>query len=659
MPKVKIAKKNPRPSLSKEITEYPKTNNILYTDGKQSYYYIIKQEGLYPQPPVLAYAQGKYNYKIPDYYCVETTWGRANNKRTVRCFINYIKRKPLFKIMYGVNFSEEVQSNMSSTAVANAVLKKLFPNNEKSQISGVHLFGIHLEILKQSRELKLSNPVNQSKPLKPPKPLELCSKTTVNRRQHEFGEKLKQNMQIEGTIIYGENQVNFKQVSYSVKNMDFQINYGSNNDKEKEEKLISIVQVVDQNYISREGYQVLASIESNLEREWAVSDQRIKITRNMNEQIPITLINIPTIPTQSELDFFDPEITEIVQKIKNGGYRSAKDILTYIVPVLILNGVLDINDPIIHLRISGDGRNVGRKIKHVMVTMAILNDENNIYKPDYHYTTVLYPGIEKYEILEIMMAPLIQELDELKNNGLIINGIIWNFELYFSSDWKFLAICLGFNAPNSKFFCPWCQISKCHQANNQINWKIDKKMEKINEYPGHNKRPLFPMIPLDKWIPDELHIMLRIWDRLWNLVIAELKEYDQFDNVCRDEIIQEMSRIGVNFHFWQEHGANVWSHTSLMGDDKLNVLKNFDLNRIFPPSRATKIRELWNRFHQIYFNIKSKNYDPELFKFEAENWLELFLAPGLYRISEITPIYTKEESPTSYAIFPTDAKRWR
>ncbi|RIA90930.1 hypothetical protein C1645_822679 [Glomus cerebriforme] len=238
----------------------------------------------------------------------------------------------------------------SSTAVANAILKKLFPNNEKLQILGVHLFGIHLEILKQFRKLKLSNLVNQSKPLKLPKPLELCSKITVNRRQHEFGEKLKQNMQIEGTIIYGKNQVNFKQVSYSVKNMDFQINYGSNNDKEKEEKLISIVQAVDQNYISREGYQILASIESNLERD--------------------------------ELDFFDPEITEIVQKIKNGGYRSAKDILTYIVLVLILNG-------------------------HVMVTMAILNDENNIYKPDYHYTTILYPGIEKYEILEIMMVPLI------------------------------------------------------------------------------------------------------------------------------------------------------------------------------------------------------------------------------------------------------------
>ena len=48
------------------------------------------------------------------------------------------------------------------------------------------------------------------------------------------------------------------------------------------------------------------------------------------------------------------------------------------------------------------------------------------------------------------------------------------------------------------------------------------------------------IIQLDKWIPDELHIMLQIWDQLWSLVLAELKEFDQFDNICHDEIVQEM-----------------------------------------------------------------------------------------------------------------------
>ncbi len=374
----------------------------------------------------------------------------------------------------------------------------------------------------------------------------------------------------------------------------------------------------------------------------------------MDQKIAIDIINIPIIPTLNELDFdessniFNSEITEI-NNVPNGGHRSAKDILKYIIPAFVLNGVLDVNDPIIHLRISGDGRNVGRRLKQVMITMAILNDIQNIHKPDHHYTTVLFPGIENYELLEVMMMPFIQELDDLKNYGLKINEIVWKFELYFSSDWKFLSICLGFNAANSKFFCPWCQISKHDQGNNQTNWRISKEIEKINEYPGHNKRPLFYMISLNNWVPDELHIMLRIWDRLWSLVISELKESNQFDDVCRKEIMQEMGRIGVNFQFWKEHGADAWNHTSLMGDDKLKVLKNFNLGQILPPTRAKKIRELWNRFNQIYFNLKSKDYDVQQFQFEVEDWLELFLTPdrvipnsnriekGLYSPSSVTP----------------------
>ena len=48
----------------------------------------------------------------------------------------------------------------------------------------------------------------------------------------------------------------------------------------------------------------------------------------------------------------------------------------------------------------GDGRNVGCKVKHVMITFAILNNNINIYQPDNHYdnhyTLVLYPGTENY-----------------------------------------------------------------------------------------------------------------------------------------------------------------------------------------------------------------------------------------------------------------------
>ncbi|PKC60989.1 hypothetical protein RhiirA1_539465 [Rhizophagus irregularis] len=255
--------------------------------------------------------------------------------------------------MYGVNFSEEVHSNTSLTAAANAIIKKLFPNNEKILILGMHIFGIYLKTLRKARE-------NCCLPLRKLRLL----------KSIEF---------YEGVKFYGENQVVLKKVSYNVSSMDFQINYKARHDKENEEKLTLMVKVIDKNYITRE------------------------------EKFH-TIINIPTISVQDELifaensDIFDPEVIE------------------------------------------GDG----------------------------HYTVILFPGVEKYELFEVIITPFIQELDDLKNYGLKINEIIWKFEFYFSSNWKFLSICLEFNSPNSNFFCSWCQISK-HDQSNHNQKKLENK----------------------------------------------------------------------------------------------------------------------------------------------------------------------------------------
>src|SRR6185369_4555115 len=116
-----------------------------------------------------------------------------------------------------------------------------------------------------------------------------------------------------------------------------------------------------------------------------------------------------------------------------------------------------------------------RKIKHVMVTFAILNDKLTIYQPSKHYTVALFPGTENYDTLKVVLQPLCQDLEELAHQGLTDNnGFRWNCELYFSSDWKFLAICLGFNAANSNYFCPWCECHKNQQLSDESLFAISK-----------------------------------------------------------------------------------------------------------------------------------------------------------------------------------------
>ena len=170
--------------------------------------------------------------------------------------------------------------------------------------------------------------------------------------------------------------------------------------------------------------------------------------------------------------------------------------------------------------------------------------------------------------------------------------------------------------------------------------------EDFKQYKGHIHPPLFTMIPLKNWVPDELHVMLRITDRLWDLMLAEVKS-QKFDNEIRDIICEEMKRIKVKFSFWQDQ--RTWLHTSLMGDDKIKVIKLFNLNTILPSHQAEKIHNLWNSFYGLYQKMKDVSTNPEDFAIKTKAWLDLFLTPstgtpntveyvkGLYRPNDITP----------------------
>ncbi|PKB97706.1 hypothetical protein RhiirA5_432632 [Rhizophagus irregularis] len=139
----------------------------------------------------------------------------------------------------------------------------------------------------------------------------------------------------------------------------------------------------------------------------------------MKKVIPLTLVNL------SQPTVFDP-ITEEPDITDN----------------IIITNMLE--------SIGKGGRNVGRKVKHVMIVMTLLNNLSGLQKLENYYTLVLYPGAETYESLKNVLVPLISDLCNLKKNGFNqIGGNHWPVELYFSSDWKFLEICLGIKAANA------------------------------------------------------------------------------------------------------------------------------------------------------------------------------------------------------------------
>jgi hypothetical protein len=403
------------------------------------------------------------------------------------------------------------------------------------------------------------------------------------KRAHAFSEQVAANFNnIAINCFHSDDNPMLQEIRFSIKGKNFQANFGTQDIEKENQRNEAFTKVIDQGPIARDSYRNLAALQPELPRENAIYKTKKKINEEMNHAIPVSILNISepsSLETINEnLDTNDPEVVEeLLKYIGKAGYRRITDILLFIIPDLVNKHILNPDNLIINLRISGDGRNVGRKMKHVMITCAILDDISNIYKADFHYTTILYPGVENYKILRKAMEPMINELHNLVTNGLIdTNGMKWRIVPYFSSDWKFLAIILGFNSANANHFCPWCLCMKKDIGNKERVYKIEKNMDQLqtsNPPPGHHKFPLLPMIPLNNYVPDELHIMLRIWDRMWALIIQELKSKNQFNDHTRAKIIAEMRRISVQFHFWQDQGTQNWVYTSLMGINLLFVRK--------------------------------------------------------------------------------------
>ncbi|CAG8756780.1 42220_t:CDS:2 [Gigaspora margarita] len=641
--------------IGEEDSSYPVDRTIKWKSSRRSFQYYIVKEGTYPCESYLAYTKKPNSYPIPDDYVVETTYGK--DEKTVTCSISYHNEKPRYKIEFGVFGEERVYSDSSPSAAANAYLKACI--RPFSEITNFYILTYPPERLIPFSPISVISPAGK------------IAKSGSNRmqviRNKNFGTSLKSNFedQIKQQFTLNDN-VTINELRFTVNNSSFRIVYQSKKNDEVSCQT-AIVRAIDYNKISRASYRSLAAICQDLPREKTIYERLYQINNFMNKNIPISLIDLnldllPEDQLDSELDVHIMD-SEIIDEVKNsigkGVTRSIKDVLNFIIPSLIEKGILNYSESTLHIRISGDGRNVGNKIKHVMVTFTILNNMN-VFKSDSHLALLIYPGAESYDTLHIALSPLIRDLNDIKSGFVDKSGYKWNIKLYISADWKFLSICLGHKSANSANFCLWCLINKSQNGigvfeinNEQDNWTISKKIEDINQrysnIPGHKYPPLFPMIPIQNWVVDELHLMLRIYDRLWMLVLSELRSTRCFTDQIRQMIVSEMNRINVHFQFWENQETKTWAFTALMGKDKLKVLRDFNLDIIFVPQRAAIIRKLWDGFNNLYNDMHNLNISGNQFHQKARQWLKLFLTRsqgnvnspgfirGLYRPTDITP----------------------
>ncbi|GBC34719.2 hypothetical protein GLOIN_2v1482103 [Rhizophagus irregularis DAOM 181602=DAOM 197198] len=181
---------------------------------------------------------------------------------------------------------------------------------------------------------------------------------------------------------------------------------------------------------------------------------------------------------------------------------------------------------------------------------------------------------------------------------------------------------MGLNAPNSKYFCLYCDCDSSARWDINLKWKINKNTQ------SKKKPELFPAIRQENYIPDELHLLLRISDVLMECLFNDLFKKKDFERLIKSQIEQAMKSINVHFEFFKsKFHSGKWDWTSLMGPDKKKVLQHFPVTNFISGKRGEDIQELWRNFYDLYMIIRRPSLtDSEIDDLEVKvkEWIYLF-----------------------------------
>jgi hypothetical protein len=119
----------------------------------------------------------------------------------------------------------------------------------------------------------------------------------------------------------------------------------------------------------------------------------------------------------------------------------------------IRNSPLIINDSIIKIKFSADGKFVSRKVKSINITFTIINEGDKAKTASGNYTLGIFKLKKKEDYAELSECfhELGKKIDELE--FVKINEKTYHIQKYFGGDLKIMLLMCGINADNFKYPC--------------------------------------------------------------------------------------------------------------------------------------------------------------------------------------------------------------
>jgi hypothetical protein len=239
----------------------------------------------------------------------------------------------------------------------------------KAKISGVLLFGFNIPDLIEARENIINIPIINRK-----RPYTEVSSSQQNRRLHLIAKDLK----TESTAILRNNNINnsqLKSIEFEIDGKVVIIDFQSYSSLDSTTHCDAILRAIDECLISRKGYRRLAMVDQNLEREYNIENRKHQINEIMNSLIPIHDCKFDLSNNNSSND-------------QNGlcSFRSIKNLLNVLVPIWKKgSSPILVSGDTIKLKLGGDGHIVTNQYSHVMFTLCLLNEKDEVLKPNNQY----------------------------------------------------------------------------------------------------------------------------------------------------------------------------------------------------------------------------------------------------------------------------------
>jgi hypothetical protein len=212
------------------------------------------------------------------------------------------------------------------------------------------------------------------------------------------------------------------------------------------------------------------------------------------------------------------------------------------------------------------------------------------------------------------------------SDSIEIDEIKYKLKYYIGADYKMLRLLYGQKDSNASEACIYCKANLRNPPDINENWPITRQLKDTPD----NFEPLIQFIDYDKCVIDLLHLLLRITDTLYYLLLLKLLKMDgnpQTTNL--DErpnlkifvnFLKDQCKI-VNPIYTSEKSVEKFVFRNFNGNERIRIFKELFKKYLGPHEYNNNVQKRKN-FKDLYPNIVNESYN---FTYENSVWLEFYL----------------------------------